>query len=150
MPSLILIMFFDFWRRCAARRQKSNKMPSLILNIFFDFWRRCAARRQKSKKMPSLIFSLIFSLNKRHSCRRFPHVRKKKYAKKKSRSDFFLASTVARHSSLGRIDRHKKMYNSKPSCQDGAPSCQDEHALSPTRPLCFPEKMLKLMLYRWF
>ena len=42
----------------------------------------------------------------RHSRRRFPHVRKKIYAKKKSRSDFFLASSTARHSSLGRIDRN--------------------------------------------
>ena len=42
----------------------------------------------------------------RHSRRRFPHVRKKVYAKTKSRSNFFLASSTTRHSSLGRIDRN--------------------------------------------
>ena len=35
-----------------------------------------------------------------------PTRQKKNYAKKKSRSDFFLASSTARHSSLGRIDRN--------------------------------------------
>ena len=56
-----------------------------FLIIFFDFWRRCAARRQKSKKMPSLIFSTVA----RHSCRRFPHVRKKNTPKKNRGAIFF-------------------------------------------------------------
>ena len=109
--------FFYFWRRCAARRQKSKKMPSFNLAFFFDFWRRCAARRQKSKKMASFIFSSIlegkmymavyilffrekpthatiffdlsFEYNKRHSCRRFPHVRKKITPKKNRGAIFF-------------------------------------------------------------
>ena len=34
-------------------RSGTNKTTKFSLSIFFDFWRRCVARHQKSKKMPS-------------------------------------------------------------------------------------------------
>ena len=49
--------FCIFFRILAAVRStppKIGKNAKLSLSIFFDFWRRCAARRQKSEKMPSL------------------------------------------------------------------------------------------------
>ena len=35
-----------------TERRPTHRNAKFSLSIFFDFWRRCVARRQKSKKMP--------------------------------------------------------------------------------------------------
>ena len=46
--------FFRFLAAVRSTPPQIEKNAKFSLNIFFDFWRRGAARRQKSKKMPSL------------------------------------------------------------------------------------------------
>ena len=48
---IFLKAFFSIFGGVAQHaHQKSQKNVKFSLSIFFDFWRRCAARRQKSKK----------------------------------------------------------------------------------------------------
>ena len=44
--------FFRFLAAVRSTPPKIGKNAKFSLSIFFDFWRRCVARRQKSKKMP--------------------------------------------------------------------------------------------------
>ena len=91
-----------FWRRplrvtavAASHTSEKNLRQKKSRSDFFFGVDRCASQLSPLPTGPRT--SQLSPL---------PTPQKKFYAKKKSRSDFCLASTVARHSWLGRIDRN--------------------------------------------
>ena len=79
LTNLFVTHFFRFLAAVRSTRPKIDKPAKFSLRIFFDFWRRCTARCQKSKKVLSFRFA-FFSIfgggaqhaaNKRKKCFRF-------------------------------------------------------------------------------
>ena len=83
-----------------------KKFFSIFFYHFFcHFFRFLAAVRSTPPKIEKNA-KFNFFVEQASQPSPLPTRQEKKCAKKKSRSDFFWASTVARHSSLGRIDRN--------------------------------------------